>query len=142
MKLLAGIFLTAALAAATTAEAAPNPFPWAMACNNEASAVAVIEAIEEDDLLQNAGHIGQYTKDKLEQLKQKHPVIDHIRGIGLMIGVQLTRPGSDIVDRCLQKGLRINCTAETVLRFMPPMIAKTEHIDKAIEILDQVLTES
>ncbi len=104
--------------------------------------MAVIEAIEEDNLLQNANQLGQYAKDKLDQLKQKHFIIDHVRGIGLMIGVQLTSSGVEIVDKCLQKGLRINCTADTVLRFMPPMNATRSQIDQAIEILDTVLTKS
>jgi acetylornithine aminotransferase len=59
-----------------------------------------------------------------------------------MIGVQLTGPGAKIVDACLEKGLRINCTHETVLRVMPAMIVTKEQIDKAIEILDGVLAES
>ena len=107
-----------------------------------AAGVAVIEAIEEDKLLQNAAEMGQYAKDKLEQLKQKHFVIDSVRGIGLMIGVQLTSPGSGIVDKCLEKGLRINCTSGTVLRFMPAMITTKEQIDQAIEILDSAMGES
>ena len=107
-----------------------------------AAAIAVIEAIEEDNLLGNAVKLGQYTRDKLSQLKQKHHIIDSVRGIGLMIGVQLTGPGGEIVDKCLQNGLRINCTAETVLRFMPPMIATCSQIDRAVDILDSALTES
>ncbi len=107
-----------------------------------AAAVAVIEAIEEDNLLENAVSVGQYAQEKLGQLKQKHFIIDHVRGIGLMIGVQLTSPGAEIVDKCLEKGLRINCTNESVLRFMPPMIATKGEIDQAIDILDSVLTES
>jgi len=103
--------------------------------------VAVIEAIEEENLLQKAAELGQYIQDKFEQLKQKHSIIDSVRGIGLMIGVQLTSQGKDIVDKCLEKGLRINCTSNTVLRFMPPMIATKSQIDQAIEILDNVLTE-
>ncbi|UCC98361.1 MAG: aspartate aminotransferase family protein [Phycisphaerales bacterium] len=106
-----------------------------------AAGVAVIEAIEEDKLLENAVELGEYTKDKLEQLKQKHSIMEGVRGIGLMIGVQLAGPGKDIVDQCLDKGLRINCTNNTVLRFMPPMIATTGHIDRAIDILDSVLGE-
>jgi len=105
-----------------------------------AAGIAVIEAIEEDNLLQNAAQLGQYTKDKLLQLKQKHSVIDSVRGIGMMIGVQLTGPGAAIVDKCLEQGLRINCTHDTVLRFMPPMIATKEQIDRAIEIVDGVLS--
>jgi acetylornithine/succinyldiaminopimelate/putrescine aminotransferase len=57
-----------------------------------------------------------------------------------MIGVQLTKPGADIVAKCLEKGLRINCTHDTVIRFMPPMIATKKQIDKAINILDEVLS--
>lgn len=106
-----------------------------------AAAIAVVEAIEEDNLLENAQKMGQYTKEKLEQLKQKHSIIDHIRGKGLMIGIQLTQPGADIVSKCLDKGLRINCTQETVLRFMPSMTVTENEIDKAVEILDQVLSE-
>jgi acetylornithine/succinyldiaminopimelate/putrescine aminotransferase len=111
----------------------------ALAC---AAAIAVIEAIEEENLLENAVKLGQYAKDKLEQLKQKHPIIDHVRGIGLMIGIQLTTSGGEIVNKCLEKGLRINCTNDTILRFMPPMVANRSHIDQAIKILDGVLAES
>ena len=106
-----------------------------------AAAVAVIEAIEQENLLENAAELGRYTKDKLEQLKQKHSIIDSIRGVGLMIGIQLTGPGKEIVDKCLEKGLRINCTQGTVLRLMPPMIATKDQIDQAIEILDTVLKD-
>jgi acetylornithine/N-succinyldiaminopimelate aminotransferase len=107
-----------------------------------AAGVATIEAIEEGNLLQQATEVGQYTQEKLRALKDKHSVIDHVRGIGMMIGIQLTRPGADIVATCLEKGLRINCTHDTVIRFMPPMVATTEHIDQAIEIFDSVLSGS
>jgi acetylornithine/N-succinyldiaminopimelate aminotransferase len=110
----------------------------ALAC---AAAIATIEAIEEEGLLQNAVELGQYAKDKLEQLKDKYFIIDHVRGLGLMIGVQLKSAGTDIVNKCLDKGLRINCTHETVIRFMPPMIVTKDQIDKAIEIFDSVLSE-
>jgi len=107
-----------------------------------AAGIAVIEAIEENNLLQNATELGEHAKAGLLQLKDKHSIIDSVRGIGLMIGVQLTRPGKEIVDRCLEKGLRMNCTNETVLRLMPPMIVTKDQIDQAIDILDAVLTES
>jgi len=110
----------------------------AIAC---AAAIAVIETIEEDNLMENVVQLGQYAKDKLLGLKQKHSIIDSLRSVGLMLGVQLTSPGAKIVDKCLENGLRINCTQGTVLRFMPPMIVTKEQIDKAIEILDAVLTE-
>lgn len=106
-----------------------------------AAAVATIEAIEEDNLLQAAAEIGQYAQDKLGALKDKHSIIDHVRGIGMMIGIQLTRPGAAIVAACLEKGLRINCTHDTVIRFMPPMTVTREQIDAAIDIFDSVLSE-
>jgi acetylornithine/N-succinyldiaminopimelate aminotransferase len=111
----------------------------ALAC---AAAIAVIEAIEENKLLANAASLGEYAKEKLQTLKKKHSVINNVRGVGLMIGVQLTGPGAEIVDKCLEKGLRINCTQGTVLRFMPPMIATKGQIDQAVDILDSVLSSS
>jgi 4-aminobutyrate aminotransferase-like enzyme len=106
-----------------------------------AAAVATIEAIEEDNLLQQAAEIGRYAQGKLRSLKDKHSIIDHVRGIGMMIGIQLTRPGAAIVAACLEKGLRINCTHDTVIRFMPPMTVTREQIDAAIDIFDSVLSE-
>jgi acetylornithine/N-succinyldiaminopimelate aminotransferase len=107
-----------------------------------AAGIAVVEAIEEDHLLDNANRMGEYAKQKLLGLKQKYPIIESVRGIGLMIGVQLAGPGGEIVDKCLARGLRINCTNNTVLRFMPAMIVTKEQIDEAINILDGVLGES
>jgi acetylornithine/N-succinyldiaminopimelate aminotransferase len=107
-----------------------------------AAAIAVIEAIEQENLLENAVKMGEYTTRKLNELKEKHSIIDHVRGKGLMIGIQLNAPGADIVNAALQKGLRINCTQLNILRFMPSMTVKPEHIDAAIEILDNVLQQA
>jgi acetylornithine/N-succinyldiaminopimelate aminotransferase len=107
-----------------------------------AAGIAVIEAIEEENLLENAAKMGQYAADKLNQLKNKHRIIDHIRGKGLMIGIQLKSPGAEIVNKCLDAGLRINCTQETVLRFMPPMNVTAGQIDDAAKILDNVLSRT
>jgi len=106
-----------------------------------AAGVAVIEAIEEGGLIEKAVEIGQYTQDKLLALKEKYSIIQGVRGKGLMIGAQLNAPGADIVSQCLERGLRINCTQDTVLRVMPPMIAEKEHINKAMDILQGVLGE-
>jgi acetylornithine/N-succinyldiaminopimelate aminotransferase len=106
-----------------------------------AAAIATIEAIEEENLLQHAVEMGKYAQDRLRALKEKHSVIDHVRGIGLMIGIQLTRPGAQIVAKCLEKGLRINCTHDTVIRFMPAMIVTKGQIDEAVGIFESVLAE-
>ena len=107
-----------------------------------AAAIAVIEAIEQDHLLDNAIKMGQYAAEKLRKLKDSYPVIDHVRGKGLMIGIQLNDAGAPIVGKCLEKGLRINCTHETVLRFMPSMTVTEAQIDQAVKILDNVLAGS
>ncbi|MBN1124675.1 MAG: aspartate aminotransferase family protein [Sedimentisphaerales bacterium] len=107
-----------------------------------AAAIAVIEAIDQENLLTNAEQTGAYARQKLEALKDKHSNIDHVRGKGLMIGIQLTEAGSDIVNRCLEKGLRINCTQGNVLRIMPSMTVTRDQIDQAVEILDGVLSEA
>jgi acetylornithine/N-succinyldiaminopimelate aminotransferase len=107
-----------------------------------AAGIAVIEAIEEEYLLDNAAKMGQYTKRKLEELKAKHSIIEEVRGVGLMIGVSLGGPGAEIVSKCLDKGLRINCTHDTVLRLMPSMTVTESQIDEAVKILDSVLTET
>ncbi|MGA2678489.1 MAG: aspartate aminotransferase family protein [Sedimentisphaerales bacterium] len=107
-----------------------------------AAGIAVVEAIEEDNLIENAVKMGEYAKQKLEQLGEKYDIIKEVRGKGLMIGVQLSSPGASIVDKCLARGLRINCTNNTVLRFMPAMIVTKEQIDEAISILDSVMGET
>jgi len=107
-----------------------------------AAGIAVVEAIEEDNLIENAVKMGEYAKQKLEQLGEKYDIIKEVRGKGLMIGVQLSSPGAEIVDKCLARGLRINCTNNTVLRFMPAMIVTKEQIDEAINILDSVMGET
>jgi len=107
-----------------------------------AAALAVFEAIEEDNLLENVKAMGAYLREKLESLRLKYAVIKEVRGEGLMIGAELTREGTDIVERCVRKGLLINCTAGKVLRFLPAMTISREEIDHAMWILDTVLDES
>lgn len=104
-----------------------------------AAGIAVIEAIEQEHLLENAKQMGAYAVEKLEQLKAQFPIIRQLRGKGLMIGIELTEPGAEIVNQCLQKGLRINCTQGNVLRFMPSMTIGRGELDQAIAILRDVL---
>lgn len=106
------------------------------------ASLAVFKAIESEHLLKNAEEMGEYLKGKLEELKGKYPVIKEVRGIGLMTGIELAVPGADIVKRCLENGLLINCTQDSVLRIMPAMTVSRRLIDQAMRILDQVLAES
>lgn len=107
-----------------------------------AAALASFEMIEKKNLLENARKQGEYLFGRLTQLKNKYSVIKQVRGIALMLGVQLDRPGKEIFEKCMQKGLLINCTHESVLRIMPPLCVTKKEIDKAISILDGVLMGS
>ena len=104
------------------------------------AALAVFEAIQKEKLISNTVKMGEYLVEKLNELKKKKPVIKEIRGKGLMIGVELTIPGKEIVEKCFKAGLLINCTHDKVLRIMPGMIVTKKQIDKAIDILDKVMT--
>ncbi len=79
---------------------------------------------------------------KLTELKEKYPaLIEEVRGLGLLAGAKLSRPGRDIVNKCLALGVIINVTNVDVLRFVPPLNVTKEHIDAVIKVLDKVLAE-
>ena len=81
-----------------------------------------------------------YLVERLEELKKKHPVIKEVRGMGLMIGVELTIEGKDIIESCFKEKVLINCAHGHVLRLMPGMIVTKKEIDRTIKILDRVMT--
>ena len=74
-----------------------------------------------------------------DDYEKKYPFIKEVRGIGLLLGMELDRPGQEMVGLCQERGLLINCTAERVLRFMPPLITTNEEVDQAVGILDEAL---
>ena len=106
-----------------------------------AAALGVFKAIEKGRLLQNAEKMGAYLQSKLLILKEKYSFIKEVRGIGLMLGMELSRPGAEIVNGARAEGLLINCTQERVLRIMPAMTITKRLIDRGIQILDRVLGE-
>lgn len=111
----------------------------ALAC---AAINAVVDVIEKNNLLQNVSEVSAYFKEKLNVFKEKYPaLVADVRGMGLLLGVELKKPGKEIVDACLAKGLIINCTSINVLRLVPPLIVSKEEIDFAIKVLDEVLSE-
>lgn len=104
-----------------------------------AAAIAVLDTIYEDNLLENVNEVGSYFKGELLKLKESKDVIAEVRGEGLMIGLELTKPGAEYVDKLREAGFLINCTADKVLRFVPPLIIKKEDIDEFIKALDEIL---
>lgn len=105
-----------------------------------AAAIATFEAIEKEKLINNAVIIGSHLAKKLNELKKKHSIIREVRGMGLMMGMELSIEGKTIYEECLKKKLLINCTQGNVLRMMPPLVVKEKEINRAIQILDEVLT--
>jgi acetylornithine aminotransferase len=103
------------------------------------AALAAMRTLVEDGVLDNCVAMGNYLRRRLEELKDRYPFIKEVRGRGLILGMELSIPGADIVKRALEQGLLINCTANTVLRFLPPLIVTPEEIDEALAILDGVL---
>lgn len=106
-----------------------------------ASALAFLKVIEEENLVEKAQQRGEYFKNKLEELKKNFPFIKEIRGKGIMIGIELKFEGKDIVNKCREEGLLINCTSKNVLRFLPPLIIEENDIDQAVNILHRVLSK-
>lgn len=107
-----------------------------------AAANSVLAVIAEENLGANAAVMGEYMMAELRKLQSKYSqLILDVRGKGLMIGVQISRPGREIVNRCLEEGYIINCTAGEVLRFVPPLNINKNHIDELIVNLDKVFAE-
>ena len=107
-----------------------------------AAAIATIQTLLEDSqyLLEHCKRMGAYLSNRLSRLIEAYP--QHVlstRGIGLLQALELARPCAPVVRECMGKGLLINCTAENVLRFMPPLIVQETDIDQAVDILAEVL---
>ncbi len=94
--------------------------------------------IEDEKLLNHIKETGAYFKSRLEELKDL-PLVKEVRGVGLMLAIELTVPGKDYVRKMMERGFIINCTHETVLRFLPPFIITEKQIDKLIRALREVL---
>jgi len=107
-----------------------------------AAALATLETILNEGILENCRKVGEYFLSRLGELKEKHPRIREVRGQGLMLAVELTVPGAEFVQKCMEKGLLTNCTNGNVLRFVPPLILTRQDVEKAIGILDGVLEET
>lgn len=92
-----------------------------------------------EGLLPQIRRVGDYFQAELRRLGNRFDFITEVRGYGLMVGVQLKIPGKEIVTRAMEQGLLMNCTHDTVLRFLPPYIITETEVDEAIAILDRVL---
>ncbi len=106
-----------------------------------AAGVAVLEEIVEKNLTGRAAVLGERLRDGLKGLAKDFPVlIKEVRGFGLMAGAELDRSGDGITDAMREKGILINCTDTTVLRFLPPLIIEPPHVDETITTLRGILS--
>jgi len=103
-----------------------------------AASLEVLKIIERENIIDKSLKISEYFKDRLLWLKNRHEIIEDVRGIGLLLGMKLKVNGADIVNECMEKGFLINCIQENILRFIPPLIIKKEEIDSLIIILDEI----
>ena len=103
------------------------------------ASLGVFEAIKTDKMLANTKVMGKYLMTQLNLLKTEFNYIVEVRGLGLMIGVELSIEGKLIWDECFKRGLIINCTQGKILRIMPALNVTKKQADKMIYILRQAL---
>ncbi len=105
--------------------------------------LAVMDALEEDGLLAAGARAGERLRAGLEELIRRYPAVGaEVRGKGLMLGVELRAGGTEMLSRCMERGLLVNVIAERVLRLLPPLTVSDDEIDEALSVLDQVFKES
>lgn len=101
-----------------------------------AAALAAIQAMEDEDMMENADKMGAYLKSCLEDLRRAIDCVLEVRGLGLMMALELKRPvAGEIVLDCLKRGVVVNKTSATTLRFLPPLIITRDDIDALIKAL-------
>ena len=107
-----------------------------------AAANVVLDTVQKEGILGHVDKVGAYFREKLEGFQKKYPaLIKEVRGMGLLLGMELSIEGRGIVNECLEHGAIINCTAGNVLRFVPPLIVKEAHIDELCAILEPILAK-
>jgi predicted acetylornithine/succinylornithine family transaminase len=129
----------------TTAEIAPSLRPGMHAATfggNPIAAragIATLETIEQDGLLDRATRLGEAFRARLQPLTNESAIVEEVRVQGLMIGVQLTVDGAPIVAGCLERGLLVNATQQTVIRLLPAMTLTDEQLNEGCDILIDVI---
>lgn len=104
------------------------------------AALAAVDLLLTGGVLENAAAVGAYMYDKLVDLSGKYDYVQEVRGLGLLLGMELSIEGKDIVNGCREKGLLINCVNNNVLRFIPPLTITRQDVDSALEILESIMS--
>ncbi|MCA9111949.1 MAG: aminotransferase class III-fold pyridoxal phosphate-dependent enzyme, partial [Planctomycetaceae bacterium] len=106
-----------------------------------AAGVATVETIEQDGLLDNCQEMSDLFRSRFEALKDELPIIEEVRVKGLMVGVDLTIPSTPAVAKCMERGLLINATHDTVVRLLPPLNVTAAEVEEGCDIIASVLRE-
>jgi acetylornithine aminotransferase len=106
-----------------------------------AAAIATVRTLLEEGILNRTEEMGEYLLGELEALKSRFPFITEVRGIGLMIGMELSLPAGDIVKKALERGLLLNAAQDRVLRFVPPLVVTKQEVNRMLEVLTGILEE-
>ena len=106
-----------------------------------AAAIATLRTILEDGILNRCEELGEYLEGELQSLQHRYSFVKEVRGIGLMIGMALDIPAGDIVRKGHERGVLLNVTHDTVLRFVPPLTVSKQEINQMIAILDAIFAE-
>ncbi|MFY9639208.1 MAG: acetylornithine transaminase [Methanobacterium sp.] len=104
-----------------------------------AASKAAIEFIITEKLVQKSKENGLYFKNKLNKIKEDNNIVKEVRGMGLMIGMELGQDCGNLVDELREKGIIVNCAAGNVLRFIPPLVISKSQIDTVTNVLDSVI---
>jgi len=105
-----------------------------------AAALAVLTVLQEEQLVENAARVGSYFRDRLLGLKEEVPGIIEVRGMGLMLAVELEgMDAGKVVEECLERGYVVNNIGQSILRFLPPLTVSTREVDGLIEALREIL---
>lgn len=105
------------------------------------AALAVFKTIKKQKLLKHVQEMGDYLLGRLNELKNKFPVIREVRALGVMVGIELTCEGRPYVEAAIKRHLLINCTQGNVLRIIPAMTVTKKEIDTALGILNDIFKE-
>jgi len=104
-----------------------------------AASLETLRCLLDEGVIARGAESGAYFRSRLLQLKERHDIVEDVRGLGLLLGLKLAAAGAPVVAACMEKGYLINCIQDNILRFAPPLIVAREEIDGLIDCLDGVL---
>jgi len=104
-----------------------------------AAALASLKVITSNGFLKKASEAGDYFLECLKNLAQQHSIVKNVRGKGMMLAIELSKPGNEVVLDCMENGFLINCIQKNILRFLPPLNISRKDINTLMPVLSKSL---